>query len=113
MGGMNWRWLVGLGLAVMVLSGCAKPPHTVVLTQFNGQQGALQFLIQPDDAKVFVDAVYKGRVRDFQGPKALILPRGLHALEVSKRGYDTFFRQVQISHGLLEIMVLTLQPSKG
>jgi len=102
------HWLMGLALSV-VLAGCASAPPPSILTSFNGQSGGLQLLVTPDDADVYVDAVYYGKARDFTGDNGLWLDRGLHAMEVRRDGYLTFFRQVQITHGLLEVMVFSLQ----
>jgi len=101
------KWLLGL-LCGLLLAGCATPAPPLVVTHYDGQDGGLQFLIEPVDADVYVDGVHKGKVADFQGDGVLLLERGLHAVEVSRDGYHTLFRQMQASHGLLEILVYTL-----
>ncbi len=101
------RLCMGLVLAALI-TGCASVPPSPVRMAYVGNDGGLQFLIKPDDAQVSVDADYKGLARDFTGDNVLVLPRGLHAVEVRRDGYLTFFRQVQISQGLLEVMVYAL-----
>jgi hypothetical protein len=102
--------LAGVVGLLALLAGCAStsPPRGALLS-YAGQEGGLQFFIQPADADVSLDGDYVGKVRDFQGDNVLWIPRGLHAVEVRKTGYHTFFRQVEVSLGLVEIMVYTLQ----
>ncbi len=103
-----WRLWISVACCV-VMAGCAgKVPPPMVTASYVGNDGGLQFLITPDDARIYVDAEYKGLARDFTGDKVLFLNRGLHAVEVRRDGYLTFFRQVQISQGLIEILVYTL-----
>lgn len=100
---------IWLGLVAAVsLAACAAPTPAPILTSFGGNDGALQFLITPDDADVYVDADYMGKVRDFSGARSLVLERGLHALEVRRDGYLTLFRQVETTQGLLEVLVYSL-----
>ncbi|MFQ5508165.1 MAG: PEGA domain-containing protein [Leptospirillia bacterium] len=116
---MKWiaarKLMLGLLLGTaLTAAGCASAPAPPpVLTSHTGQGGGLQFLIVPDDAKVYVDAEYQGRVSEFRGENVLWLPRGLHAVEVSKDGYVTFFRQVQITLGLVEVLIYTLPERDG
>jgi hypothetical protein len=101
---------LGLWVAACVLvGGCASvgPPRAIL--DYGGQDGGLQLFIRPYDAQVYVDGDYMGKVSDFQGDKGLWLPRGLHALEVRRDGYHTFFRQFEVTLGLLEVMVYDLQ----
>jgi len=102
------HWLMGLAVLVFV-AGCASAPPPGSMSSYQGQDGGLQFLVSPADADVYVDAVYKGKSVDFTGSNALWLDRGLHAIEVRRDGYLTFFRQIQISHGLVEVLVFSLQ----
>lgn len=100
-----------LGVALWT-AGCASAPPAPVLTAYDGQEGGLQFLIAPADAEVHVDAEFKGLAGDFQQDRVLWLPRGLHAVEVRRDGYITFFRQVQVTLGLVEVFVTTLHEAK-
>jgi len=107
------QWLMGLVLST-VLAGCAGALPPTVMSSFDGQaggdqSGGLQLLVIPDDADVYVDAIYHGKAHDFTGNNGLWLDRGLHAVEVRRDGYLTFFRQVQVTHGLLEVLVFSLQ----
>lgn len=103
---------IGLALAMCLLvAGCATARPPAAMLAYEGQQGGLQLFVQPADAQVYVDGDYAGRVADFQGERVLWLDRGLHAVEVSKEGYHTFFRQVQVTLGLVEILVYTMQPN--
>jgi hypothetical protein len=81
------------------------------ILSYEGQEGGLQLFVRPSDADVYVDGDYMGKVRDFQGDKALWLPRGLHAMEVRRDGYITFFRQLEVTLGLLDVMVYTMTPN--
>ena len=103
---MRRLWM-SVVFAVLV-AGCASVPPPLVKASYVGNDGGLQFLITPGDAKIFVDADYKGHARDFTGENVLFLDRGLHAVEVRRDGYLTFFRQVQATQGLLEVLVYTL-----
>lgn len=103
--------LLGICLALMV-AGCASAPVAPYLGNYSGSDGGLQFRIAPADAEVWVDGERMGRVSDYTGDKVLWLPRGLHAVEVQKSGYFTFFRQVQTSSGLVEVFVTTLREAK-
>jgi PEGA domain len=104
------RLAVWVGLMALV-AGCASAGPRHALLSYDGQEGGLQLFVNPSDADVSVDGDYVGKVRDFQGDNVLWIPRGLHALEVRKAGYHTFFRQFEVSLGLVEIMVYTLQPN--
>lgn len=106
---MRLRRLVGVVGLFALLAGCASAPHAPAVLSYGGQEGGVQLFVEPADAEVSVDGDYVGRVRDFQGDNVLWLPRGLHALEVRKTGYHTLFRQLEVSLGLVEIMVYTLQ----
>jgi hypothetical protein len=108
---VRFRRIAGLGALLALLAGCASGPPSDALLAYGGQEGGLQLFIQPADAEVSVDGDVMGKVRDFQGRNVLWLPRGLHALEVRRNGYQTFFRQFEVSLGLVEIMVYTLQPN--
>jgi len=97
-------WVAACGLG----GGCASvgPPRAVL--EYAGQEGGLQLFVRPADGQVYVDGDYMGKVSDFQGSRVLWLPRGLHALEVRRDGYHTFFRQFEVTLGLVEIMVYDL-----
>jgi hypothetical protein len=101
-------WCLGL---VALLAGCASAPAPKAILSYEGQEGGLQLFVRPSDADVYVDGDYMGKVRDFQGDKALWLPRGLHAMEVRRDGYITFFRQLEVTLGLLDVMVYTMTPN--
>lgn len=103
------RFVLWLG-ACLLAAGCATAPSKAIL-DYAGQDGGLQLFIRPADADVYVDGEYMGKVRDFQGDNALWLPRGLHAMEVRRDGYHTFFRQFETTLGLIEVMVYTLPPN--
>jgi hypothetical protein len=103
--------LLAICLGVM-LGGCASAPQMPFLAGYDGSDGGLQFAVQPADAEVFVDAERMGTVAEFSGDKVLWLPRGLHAVEVTKTGYFTFFRQVQTSSGLVEVFITTLREAR-
>jgi hypothetical protein len=103
MGRVAW-WLA----IVLLVGGCASAPPPGGILAYDGQEGGVQLFIEPADAEVYVDGERMGLVRDFQGQRALWLPRGLHAMEVRKAGYHTFFRQIEVTLGLVEIMVYTL-----
>jgi hypothetical protein len=100
-------WLLGLSL---LLAGCATAPSKAILA-YDGQEGGIQLFVRPVDADVYVDGDYMGKVKDFQGDKALWLPSGLHAMEVRRDGYITFFRQLEVTGGLLDVMVYTMSPN--
>lgn len=105
------RALLAACMVGPLLSGCATQRTAPALLAYDGQEGGLQLFVHPADAEVYVDGDRVGQVSDFQGDSVLWLPRGLHAVEVSKTGYHTLFRQVQTSLGLVEILVYTLSPS--
>jgi len=105
------RRLAGLVGLLALLTGCASVAPPGALLSYGGQEGGVQLFVSPSDAEVSLDGDYVGLVRDFQGDNVLWIPRGLHAVEVRKRGYHTFFRQVEVSLGLVEIFVYTLQPN--
>jgi len=104
-------WLRGLTLMVvlMSLSGCASAPQPASMAHHTGGKGGLQFLVDPADSQIYIDADYKGLASQYTGDHALWLPLGMHAIEIRREGYLTFFRQVQVSHGLLEVLVFTMK----
>ena len=108
---MRLRRLAGLVGLLALLTGCASVAPPGALLSYGGQEGGVQLFVSPSDAEVSLDGDYVGKVSDFQGDNVLWIPRGLHAVEVRKRGYHTFFRQVEVSLGLVEIFVYTLQPN--
>ncbi|MDH4228654.1 MAG: PEGA domain-containing protein [Nitrospirota bacterium] len=103
--------LAGLALAALLLSGCATPPPAA-LSGYAGTEGGIQFLSVPADAEVAVDGEPRGRVADYSGPNVLWMERGLHVVEVRRDGFYTFFRQVEITGGLVEVFVFTMRESR-
>jgi hypothetical protein len=97
--------------ACLLVAGCATAPPPRAILDYAGQEGGVQLFVQPADADVYVDGEYMGKARDFQGDHALWLPRGLHAMEVRRDGYHTFFRQLETTLGLIEVLVYTLPPN--
>jgi hypothetical protein len=56
----------------------------------SGETGAIRVLVDPEDAKVYVDGYYAGKVDDFDGfTQRLYLARGPHELLLKRDGYKT------------------------
>jgi hypothetical protein len=59
--------------------------------------GALRLKIKPNDASVFVDGYFAGRVDDFDGIfQRLHLEPGPHRIEVREEGFEPLFFDVRI-----------------
>jgi hypothetical protein len=55
----------------------------------HSEPGAVRVLVDPDDAKVYVDGYYAGKVEQFDGMfQRLNLQRGRHEILISKDGYQ-------------------------
>jgi len=65
------------------------------------QYGYLWTQIEPNFAEVYVDGIYSGRVRDYDGPvNHMPLPPGRHRVEFRAHGYMEYRVDVYISPGV-------------
>ena len=56
----------------------------------NGEAGAVRVLVDPEDAKVYVDGYYAGKVDDFDGfTQRLYVARGPHEILLKRDGYKS------------------------
>ncbi len=84
-------------LAMLGMAACSAP-HTRISGLAN--QGMIRLMVEPDSAHVYVDGQDKGEVDDYEDEDTpLILPAGLHKLQIKKDGYNTFQREVYMGGG--------------
>jgi hypothetical protein len=80
--------------------GYAAAPYYRSYRRSDYESGAVRVLVDPEDAKVYVDGYYAGRVDDFDGlTQRLYLSRGLHEILVKREGYRTARFRVYASPG--------------
>ncbi len=78
------------------------------------QRGSLRLDVSPDDAQVFVDNQYAGKVDDFNGAfERLPLGGGSHLVEIRKAGFTSLILEVSVFPGQKVTFSRTLQPSRG
>jgi hypothetical protein len=66
----------------------------------NGETGAIRVLVDPEDAKVYVDGYYAGKVDDFDGfTQRLYVPRGPHEILLKREGYRSQRYRVYVIPG--------------
>ena len=71
--------------------------------------GTLELTVRPSDASVYVDGEFRGTGRQL---RTLEMPPGPHRVEVVRRGFPTFQREVDIRPGRTESLqaILDLRP---
>jgi hypothetical protein len=66
----------------------------------SGETGAIRVLVDPDDAKVYVDGYYAGKVEDFDGfTQRLYLTGGPHEILLKRDGYRSVRYRVYVIPG--------------
>ncbi len=96
--------LVLLAVAGMILvTSCAAPRQT---ESGVGNQGLLAIFCEPADASVYVDDVFQGKAKQFDGrPGYLELSSGTHQVRLEAEGYQPYRQEVYMSEGKEEIKV--------
>ena len=81
--------------------GYGAPRERVTISPgSNYYYGGVALEITPNDADVYVDGEYAGRVQDFDGTEQpLTLSSGTHQIEVQAQGYEPMRIDVQIQAG--------------
>jgi hypothetical protein len=74
--------------------------------------GYIDLNVQPQDASVYVDEVYRGTARDFVA-QTLTVPRGLRKITLRRNGFFTETFNVQIEAGRVLEMDVILKSSPG
>jgi hypothetical protein len=76
--------------------------------------GGVRLMADPDDARVYVDGYYAGKVEDFDGLfQKLHLPRGRHEILVKKDGYETRRFRVYSEPGMTIKIEADLEKGEG
>jgi len=87
-----------------LLISCGTPPRTTVVGI--GNEGLIGVYCDPDDASLFVDDVYQGPTKQFDGkPGYLELSPGPHKIRIEKEGYHIFRTDVYIGPDREDIKV--------
>ena len=80
--------------------GYGAPRERVSITPGSSYYGGVALEITPNDADVYVDGEYAGRVEDFDGTtQPLTLTAGTHRIEVQAQGYEPMIVDVGIQAG--------------
>jgi hypothetical protein len=80
--------------------GYGAPRERVTITPGSNYYGGVALEITPNDADVYVDGEYAGRVQDFDGTQQpLTLTAGTHKIEVQAAGYEPLVVDVGIQPG--------------
>ena len=80
--------------------GYGAPRERVSITPGSSYYGGVALEITPNDADVYVDGEYAGRVEDFDGTtQPLTLTSGTHRIEVQAQGYEPMIVDVGIQAG--------------
>jgi PEGA domain len=78
----------------------------------NDDTGAIRVLVDPEDAKVYVDGYYAGKVDDFDGfTQRLYVSRGPHEILLKREGYRSQRYRVYVITG--ETLKIEYDMSKG
>jgi len=94
-------------LGVVGLLACSAP-HTRISSLEN--QGMIRLVVEPDSAHVYIDGQDKGRVEVYEDEDTpLILPAGLHKLQIKEDGYKPFQREVYLGGGSVHEIKITLE----
>jgi hypothetical protein len=77
----------------------------------SARRGELRLTCEPRDAEVLLDGVAQGTCLDFSGtPRGLVVGKGLHRVDVKKRGYLPYQTYYEPS-GANASLAPTLQPT--
>ncbi len=98
-----WSTLAALAGALLLLS-CGGPGPNVKVRPLAG----LLVRCDPGDAVIYVDDKYMGSVKGL-GSKPLLLPEGVHRVEVRKDGYFAHFTEVKMVKGVRQQLKLKLR----
>lgn len=80
--------------------GYGAPRERVTISPGSNYYGGVALEITPNDADVYVDGEYAGRVQDFDGTdQPLTLTAGTHRIEVQAAGYEPLVVDVGIQAG--------------
>ncbi len=89
----------GYGYPIEVY-GYGAPRERVTITPGSNFYGGVALEITPNDADVYVDGEYAGRVEDFDGTEQpLTLTAGTHKIDVRAAGYEPLVVDVGIQPG--------------
>jgi hypothetical protein len=84
----------------IMVYGYRAPRERVMITPGSSYYGGVALEITPDDADVFVDGEYAGRVEDFDGTtQPLTLTAGTHRIEVRAPGYEPLAIDIGVQPG--------------
>jgi hypothetical protein len=90
---------------LLLLYSCCSGPASSVKTV--GNEGKIKFLVEPENAIVYVDGEKKGKADQFDGdPDYLELPGGFHKIEIKKDGYKEYSRKLFTGGSIQEIKVI-------
>ncbi|MDE3155299.1 MAG: PEGA domain-containing protein [Acidobacteriota bacterium] len=93
------RFSLGLYIGTALPFRWVAPPPVFAGAAY-GAYGAVTLNLHPDDALVYVDGHYVGRVEDFDGPgRPLTLMAGRHAVYVQARGYQPMQFWIDVDAG--------------
>ncbi len=72
--------------------------------------GFLALEVIPEDAAIYIDDNFYGIATQFdQSEGSLVLRSGVHKLQVTKPGYETYTKDIDISDGVVEKVVVELK----
>lgn len=99
----------------VVVARVPPPPPVVVTEPAEPPVGRIRLQVEPSGAQVFVDGVYAGRARDFDGyPDFLLRPFGEHRVTLALEGFKTVHFVVQANPArvvTLDVALVPVQPN--
>lgn len=99
--------LAMLAAAAGFIISCSGPK---TMTEGKGNEGLLAIFCEPNDASVFVDNVFQGKAKQFDGrPGYLQLTSGQHAIRLEMNGYQPYRQDVYVSDDGKEELKINLR----
>jgi hypothetical protein len=96
--------ILGIGF---LATQCSTLPKTTVSGL--GNEGKVVILCEPSGALVYVDGNKVGKASGFDSESnPLVLSNGSHVIELRKKGYQTYRKEVYVGNRVLQKIEVTL-----
>lgn len=90
---------------------CSTLPRTTVSGV--GNEGRIIIDCDPSNAMVYVDGEKVGKASKFNSEsEALVLQSGSHVIEIRKKDYQTFRKEIYVGNRVLQTLQVRLQRSE-
>jgi hypothetical protein len=98
------RALIGSAILGLLLCACPTPGPGIPVRPLGG----VQIRCEPTDALVYVDDQYRGSVAAL-GARPLMLPEGVHRIEIRRDGYFPHFAEVTTAKAVQQRLEVKLR----